>query len=135
MRKQLLKADALSALPCGSLIEDRYGDHFMREEDCPAGSDQWMSHETAVLGGKYISRHYAPFHLVIAFEPGDVLAWPESAMSVPLNTLVKSATGAVYVKIGTDSWQKQSSTDPHIVTSKELLCTNTTITVIDKEKR
>lgn len=135
MKKELLKVDALSALPCGSLIEDRYGDHFLRGRDCPAGEDQWMSHETAVLGGKYISKHYAPFHLVVAFEPGDVLTWPESVMSVPLDTLVKSTNGTAYAKIGTDSWQKQSSTDPRIITSKELLCTNVTITALKKEKK
>lgn len=135
MKKELLKVDALSALPCGSLIEDRYGDHFLRGRDCPSGEDQWMSHETAVLGGKYISKHYAPFHLVVAFEPGDVLTWPESVMSVPLDTLVKSANGMAYAKIGTDSWQKQSSTDPRIITSKELLCTNVTVTALKKEKK
>ena len=135
MKKQLLAIDALSALPCGSLIEDRFGDHFVRGEDHPEGSDQWLSHETAVLDGKYISKHYAPFHLVIAFEPGDALTWPESAMSVPLDTLVKNAEGTVYAKIGSDSWQKQSDTNPRIITSKELLCSHAPITVIEKERQ
>lgn len=132
MKKELIDAGVptLRDLPRGSLVEDRFGDHFLRGEDCPAGSDRWMSHETALMGGKYISKHYAPLYLVVAFEPGDSLNWPESAMSVPLDTLVRTASGDVYAKIGSDSWMKKTGRTQRPITSKKLLCGTTTITVI-----
>ena len=92
-----------------------------------------MSHETALMGGKYISKHYAPLYRVLAFEPGDTLTWPESAMSVPLDTLVRTASGDAYAKIGPDSWIKRNGRTQRPVTSKELLCANTAITVLNKE--
>lgn len=113
--------DALKAQTTGTLVEDRFGDLAVLLED-----GLWQFSETRPLPVEYIAKHYFPF-TVLAVEPGDRIEWPESAISMPLDSAVQSRDGEQFTKTGRDSWREQSGAE---TSSRELLATHARLTAL-----
>lgn len=75
-----LSLDDFLALPVGTLVVNKYGDHGILRSD-----QKWHFYETAALGPQYVFKHNSPME-VVSFSSGERVRTPEEAESLPVGT-------------------------------------------------